>query len=367
MRVNGVVAALVGVSRHLARAVPDNATQADPTLRLIKTSESDPGQWIAKDQLFQLFTSKRIGFMDMTNLDQDEDKNSTLVARQGVSYPDRILHEEEANTFFRHLENRQPRKWLRTLTNFHTRHFESPSGREAADWLFDEASFVASANPDITVRRFEHEWDQPSIIVQIPGRHQTLVILSAHFDSTAGAADLRSPGADDNGSGTVVVLETLHILADMKFRPENTVEFHFYAAEEEGLRGSMDIFRHYASQGKRVMAMLNQDMAGRSPSVRASVVTDFVFPPLAEYMVVLASHYLGRPPTRTHCGYACSDHASALRYSFPAALVIEDRVEMASRERDTSDDTYDKVDWATIYRHTKLSIGFTVEASHLVD
>ncbi|KAM4058902.1 peptidase family M28 domain-containing protein [Hirsutella rhossiliensis] len=366
MRINAAVAAAVAAfGLHLAGAVPapaDNQTAADPPLRLIKTSEDDPGKLVTEKEMSRL-TSEGIGFMDVTDVTQNT--NSTLVARQGVRYPGRVRHVDEANELIRDIKMKEPERWLETLTNFYTRYFNSPSGIEAAAWLYNEAIEVASANGDITVTRFRHEWEQPSIIVQIPGKSRNLVILGAHFDCTAGGPDIRSPGADDNGSGVVVVLETLRVLAKAGFVPENTIEFHFYAAEEVGLRGSMDIFRHYAEEGKRVIAMLNQDMEGRSANVLASVVTDYVYAPLAEYMYVLASHYLGRPPSRTKCGYACSDHASAYQYSFPAVLVIEDTFESASRERDTSDDTLDKVEGATLYRHTKLAIGYVVEASYV--
>lgn len=43
-------------------------------------------------------------------------------------------------------------------------------------------------------------------------------------------------GADDNGSGTVVTLFTLDAIVKTGVIMKKTVEFHFYAAEEIGLR-----------------------------------------------------------------------------------------------------------------------------------
>src|SRR3954451_5714202 len=92
------------------------------------------------------------------------------------------------------------------------------------------------------------------------------VIVGAHYDSTGGSSTARGPGADDNGSGVVTILEALRVLATSKFAPKNTIEFHFYGGEEGGLLGSADVFRSYASAGKTVLAVVNQDMTGYSPS-----------------------------------------------------------------------------------------------------
>ena len=42
----------------------------------------------------------------------------------------------------------------------------------------------------------------------------------------------------------------------------NTVEFHWYSAEEGGLLGSQAIFQQYAKDKRDVRAMLQQDMTG---------------------------------------------------------------------------------------------------------
>jgi leucyl aminopeptidase len=42
----------------------------------------------------------------------------------------------------------------------------------------------------------------------------------------------------------VVILEALRVLANAKFTPTNTLEFHFYSGEEGGLLGSRDIMNN---------------------------------------------------------------------------------------------------------------------------
>ena len=43
-------------------------------------------------------------------------------------------------------------------------------------------------------------------------------------------------GADDDGSGTVTILEAYRALLEADFRPNRTVEFHWYSAEVRSIR-----------------------------------------------------------------------------------------------------------------------------------
>jgi leucyl aminopeptidase len=100
--------------------------------------------------------------------------------------------------------------------------------------------------------------------------------------------------ADDNASGVATLLEALRaILRDPVFaqgHAPNTLEFHFYAAEEVGLQGSLQIFDSYSRQGREVKAMLNQDMTGYTGHVGINkpecigVLTDNVDLGLTEFV-----------------------------------------------------------------------------------
>ncbi|KAK7713496.1 hypothetical protein SLS64_004747 [Diaporthe eres] len=177
-------------------------------------------------------------------------------------------------------------------------------------------------NPSISVTKFSHSFNQPSVIAKIPGSSSdALVIVGAHFDSTGGSSTARGPGADDNGSGVVVIFEALRILAQAGFAPRDTLEFHFYAGEEGGLLGSKDIFSSYKTANKQVLAMMNQDMAGYSPSGVISVYTDYVDSSLTAYVRRVAEGYTGLKTSTDACGYGCSDHHSAYSNGFLGFLV----------------------------------------------
>ena len=106
---------------------------------------------------------------------------------------------------------------------------------------------------------------------------------------------LTSNYSDDDGSGTVTILEAFRVLLKssdvVKGKAANTIEFHWYSAEEGGLLGSQAIFSRYEKEGRDVKAMLQQDMtgyiqntldAGEPESV--GVITDYVSPDLTDFI-----------------------------------------------------------------------------------
>jgi len=183
---------------------------------------------------------------------------------------------------------------------------------------------------------------------------------------------LSAPGADDDGSGTMTILEAFKaLLTDKNItsgQAENTLEFHWYSAEEGGLLGSQAIFSAYEKADRDVKAMLQQDMtgyikgtldAGLKESV--GVITDFVDTGLTEFIKKVIEEYCSIPYVETKCGYACSDHASASKAGYPSAFVIESAFEYSDHSIHTSGDTLDKLDFQHILEHAKMTVGFAYE------
>lgn len=76
------------------------------------------------------------------------------------------------------------------------------------------------------------------------------------------AASARAPGADDDGTGSVNAIEAFRVLVQTGFKPSTPVEFHWYAAEEVGLLGSLAIATSYRSVNTPVKAFMQLDMSG---------------------------------------------------------------------------------------------------------
>jgi hypothetical protein len=105
-------------------------------------------------------------------------------------------------------------------------------------------------------------------------RHE-YVVFSAHMDhvGTAGqpgascrprGADSICNGADDDGSGTVGVIELAEAFSQPGARPRRSVIFLTVSGEEHGLWGSAHFAAHPPVPIDRIVADLNADMIGRN-------------------------------------------------------------------------------------------------------
>jgi hypothetical protein len=97
-----------------------------------------------------------------------------------------------------------------------------------------------------------------------------LLIITAHYDhigkNTSGEGDLINNGADDDGSGTVTVLELAKVFAKAKDEgkgPRRSILFMTVTGEEKGLLGSDYYTRNPVFPLEKTIVNLNIDMVGR--------------------------------------------------------------------------------------------------------
>lgn len=104
-----------------------------------------------------------------------------------------------------------------------------------------------------------------NVLGAIPGRDPAqkddVVILGAHRDHFGTQAGLLFPGADDNASGTAVLLELARILKNGP-SPKRTVLFASFSGEEQNLLGSTWYVRHPTHPLANTVAMINVDHVG---------------------------------------------------------------------------------------------------------
>jgi Zn-dependent M28 family amino/carboxypeptidase len=98
-----------------------------------------------------------------------------------------------------------------------------------------------------------------NVIAEKTGRNDDNVVMAgAHLDSVT-----EGPGINDNGSGSAALLEIALMMA--KVRPQNTMRFGWWAAEELGLVGSTDYVTGLSEEERgRIALYLNYDMVGSS-------------------------------------------------------------------------------------------------------
>jgi Zn-dependent M28 family amino/carboxypeptidase len=100
-----------------------------------------------------------------------------------------------------------------------------------------------------------------------PKLKQEYLIYSAHMDHigiTPGLPDSINNGADDDGSGTVGVVELARAFSRLEARPRRSIVFLTVSGEEKGLWGSRYFSEHPTVPIHQVVADLNMDMIGRN-------------------------------------------------------------------------------------------------------
>lgn len=97
---------------------------------------------------------------------------------------------------------------------------------------------------------------QVNVIAELPGTNDSNVVMAgAHLDSV-----LAGPGINDNGSGSSALLEIAQQIS--KHKPENTIRFAWWGAEESGLLGSRAYVAEQVENGgiEDIALYLNFDM-----------------------------------------------------------------------------------------------------------
>ncbi|HWP98971.1 MAG TPA: M20/M25/M40 family metallo-hydrolase, partial [Vicinamibacterales bacterium] len=183
---------------------------------------------------------------------------------------------------------------LRRLVAFGTRHTLSSTDSPergigaARQWIHGE---LARSSPRLRVafdahrlapqgERVPREVDVRNVVAVLPGRSARRVYVTAHYDSLArrprtpgspaaaesgrASFDDPAPGANDDGSGTVLVMELARVFAQSGVEFEATLVFAAFAGEEQGLLGARAHARAAAAAGVPIEAVFNNDIVGNS-------------------------------------------------------------------------------------------------------
>lgn len=137
----------------------------------------------------------------------------------------------------------------------------------------DNGSYVQTFNDDCR-----------NILMLLPGDdrlvEQEVIVVGAHFDHVGYGRNSNSfgptgqihNGADDNASGTSVLLETIEAFAQSGLKTRRTILFAFWDGEEKGLLGSRYWINHPTLPLDRVKLDITIDMVGRLRDERLLVL-----------------------------------------------------------------------------------------------
>jgi hypothetical protein len=173
------------------------------------------------------------------------------------------------------------------------------------------ASFVSAGDAELRVALEPADLRGVNVVGVLPGREPALageaVVLGAHYDHLGLVGGRLHPGADDNASGTAVVLGLARAFAAAG-PLDRTLVFALFGAEEIGLVGSGHYVREPSVPMARTVAMLNFDMVGRLRDGALTVGGLDSGGGLRE-IVTDAARATGATPRLAGSPYGPSDHA----------------------------------------------------------
>lgn len=174
---------------------------------------------------------------------------------------------------------------IERLASFHTRHTMSSTDDPsrgigaARQWILDE---MQSYSPKLQVRfdsyvtpaagRITRQTELRNVMAILPGSSSRRIYISGHYDSLArrelgddtpqGSFDNFAPGANDDGSGTVLTMELARVFAQSGLDFDATLVFIALAGEEMGLVGARLHAQQAREEGVRIDAVFNNDIVG---------------------------------------------------------------------------------------------------------
>ncbi|OGT44600.1 MAG: hypothetical protein A3F42_05735 [Gammaproteobacteria bacterium RIFCSPHIGHO2_12_FULL_37_34] len=278
-----------------------------------------------------------------------------------------IKYEPQVNQLLHQINPQNMWNNLTTLTNFQDRFAFSENGVDAAKWIKNQVETIAKQtnhDNDVTVYFIDTgRFRQPSVVAKFGNEDGPGIVIGGHIDSIVKDFFGRSPGADDDGSGTVTVMEVARTLLTSGMRFKKPIYFIWYAAEEMGLVGSKVVVSEFQKKRIPIEAIIQLDLTGYAPKNDSTIwlINDFVNVDLTTYLKLLIHTYVKQPSKDTQCGYACSDHASWYKAGFAASMPVEAAFGKEDPYIHTEHDTMDILSLNHMTDFVKLGIAFAVE------
>jgi Zn-dependent M28 family amino/carboxypeptidase len=194
------------------------------------------------------------------------------------------------------------------------------------------------------------------------------IVITAHYDHMGKRDSLIFYGADDDGSGTVTILELSEAFAQAAAsgaRPKRTILFMTVSGEEKGLWGSEFYSNNPAFPLEKTSANINIDMIGRIEAGRKSDSLNYVYVvgdnrlssdlrPISESVnrkyFNFALDYKFNDPDDPQRIYYRSDHYNFAKHGVPAVFYFNGLHDDYHRPTDTPD----KINYSLLAKRAQL-------------
>ena len=194
-------------------------------------------------------------------------------------------------------------------------------------WSVGTASNIRTTNGGPTWSSlndsFPDRWRNVVATVTGSTNPATVYVVCAHYDSYSSTDPmLNAPGADDNATGTSLVLEAARVLKDFPF--SSTIRFICFSGEEQGLLGSVYYAGEAASRGDNIAGVLNFDMVGYG-TPNTLLIANSASEWLVDYCIAVRDSFVPEQALTKllNASMRWSDHASFWDKGYSAFCGIE--------------------------------------------
>ncbi len=125
-------------------------------------------------------------------------------------------------------------------------------------------------------RRIDQKIEMGNVMAVLKGTdtaEKRVIMVSGHIDSRVTDVMNRTsdaPGANDDGSGTVAVIELARVLSKSQFPV--TIIFTVFSGEEQGLLGATYLSQKMSDENQKLIALLNNDILGSNNSNETNII-----------------------------------------------------------------------------------------------
>lgn len=210
-----------------------------------------------------------------------------------------------------------------------------------------------------------------NVIGLINGNNENLqneyLTIGAHYDHLGVRGDQVYNGADDNGSGTVTILEVARKLANSKIN-ERPIIVAFHTAEEKGLKGAKYLTNH-APFIDDAIVHINIDMVGRKSedsiycigaSKISSELGEIIKEVNSETSMLTLDYKFDNPDDPKRLYYR-SDHVHYAKKGIPIAFFYD----YMNEDYHKPTDTVEKINFEKMMKMTELIYNVMIKISNL--
>jgi hypothetical protein len=268
--------------------------------------------------------------------------------------------------------------YVRQMESFGTRNAFSRTDSEtfgigaARRWIFNEFVRVGNGRLQVEFQDFPLSYDgyfadQSNVVATLPGTGpgNGVIVVMGHYDNRPASAtdgNSRATGANDNGSGIALLLETARVMSSRDWN--QTVVFLATSGEEQDTVGSRYFAENAFLDNMNILGVINYDAIGGRLGISQHVrlfADNFMTSTtgsLGRYYEYISGLYLPTFPVRVIDALdregRWGDHREFVKLGMPAIRVMESEEDPDLLNSNL--DTWDFVDYNYLQQATQLNV-----------